>query len=130
MTFYHTRRIQTNFPPKDDDGAFKGSWMYRVRCRYLVFTSTWSRESLRPEVKFLRPRSLRSQGRNYTQGVWVFSLRMLRNLRVSLGITLRCLRHNIHSYAYTFRFPQSCSLQSLFRGSWTGIIMCWDLGMP
>ena len=64
-------------------------------------------------MKFLRPRSSRSPGRNYTQGVWVFSLRMLRNLRVPLGITLRCLRHNIHSYAYTFRFPRLCSLQSL-----------------
>ena len=91
-----------------------------------------------PWEKFLRPRSSRSPGRNYSQGVWVNSLRLHRNLYAlewnpyarahygvpgrnytqgvwvfSIGITLRCLRHNIHSYAYTFRFPQSCSLQSL-----------------
>ena len=102
MTFYHTRRIQTNLPPKAHDGAFKGSWMYHVTCVVLGVYPTRSKESLRPEknsyarahhgvragtilrvseftttaeeslrpgVTSLRPRSLRSPGRNYTQGV-------------------------------------------------------------
>jgi len=87
-------------------------------------------DSLHPVGQFLRLRSLRSPGMNSTQGVWVSSLNILRNLRVPLGITLRCLQHHIHNYVYTFQFSSTMLHTEPFRGSWTRIMMCGDFNIP